>query len=174
LGTFVPFFGVTIGDAVQASCSAYPYFNIKTVTTAAGDNVQLIDGGFCANSPALYAIADALLALKAAPDNIRVLSVGVGVYPPPKPRFLSKAWYLQFFRCAQLIQKTFEINTQSMEQLRNILFKHVQSVRINEKFERPEMATDLFEHDMDKLNLLRQRGSESFASHELDLQRLFA
>jgi predicted acylesterase/phospholipase RssA len=35
VGTFVPFFGVTIGDAVQASCSAYPYFNIKTVTTAA-------------------------------------------------------------------------------------------------------------------------------------------
>lgn len=28
------------------------------------------------------------------------------------------------------------------------------------------MATDLFEHDMDKLNLLRQRGAESYASRE--------
>jgi uncharacterized protein len=144
------------------------------VTTAAGDNVQLIDGGFCANSPALYAIADAILALKASPEHIRVLSVGVGVYPQPKPRVLSKAWVMQFFRCAQLIQKTFEINTQSMEQLRAILFRHLHSVRINEKFERPEMATDLFEHDMDKLNLLRQRGAESYAKHELELQTLLA
>ena len=79
---------------------------------------------------------------------------------------------MQFFRCAQLIQKTFEINTQSMEQLRAILFKHLQSVRINEKFERSEMATDLFEHDLDKLNLLRQRGVETYARHELELQRL--
>ena len=82
IGTFVPFFGVPVGEAVQASCSAYPYFNIKTVTTAAGDNVRLIDGGFCANSPALYAIADAILALKASPEHIRVLSLGVGVYLP--------------------------------------------------------------------------------------------
>jgi patatin-like phospholipase/acyl hydrolase len=172
VGTFVPFFGVSVGDAVQASCSAYPYFNVKTVTTAADDNVQLIDGGFCANSPALYAIADAMLAMKAQPEHIRVLSVGVGVYPAPKPRPLSKAWLMEFFRCAQLIQKSFEINTQSMEQLRAILFKHLHSVRINEKFERPEMATDLFEHDLDKLNLLRQCGAETYARHELELQRL--
>jgi uncharacterized protein len=171
-GTFIPFFGVPVGEAVQASCSAYPYFNIKTVTTAAGDNVQLIDGGFCANNPALYAIADAILALKASPEHLRVLSVGVGVYPEPKARLFSKAWIMKFFRCAQLIQKTFEINTQSMEQLRNILFKHLHSVRISEKFERPEMATDLFEHDMNKLNLLRQRGAESYAHHELELQSL--
>ena len=147
--------------------------NIKTVTTAADDKVQLIDGGFCANSPALYAIADAMLAMKVQPEHIRVLSVGVGVYPAPKPRPLSKAWLMQFFRCAQLIQKTFEINTQSMEQLRAILFKqHIHSLRINEKFERPEMATDLFEHDLDKLNMLRQRGAETYARHELELQRL--
>jgi patatin-like phospholipase/acyl hydrolase len=73
----VPGFGVSIGEAVQASCSAYPYFNIKTVTTAAGDKVQLIDGGFCANSPALYAIADAVIAMKVNPANLRVVSVGV-------------------------------------------------------------------------------------------------
>src|SRR3954453_5386280 len=64
VGTFVPGFGVTIGDAVQGSCSAYPFFNRKMVTTAAGDQVELIDGGYCANNPTLYAIADALIALK--------------------------------------------------------------------------------------------------------------
>ena len=32
------------------------------------------------------------------------------------------------------------------------------------------MATDLFEHDMNKLNLLRQRGVESFAKNETALR----
>ena len=36
----------TIADAVQASCSAYPFFDRKTVTTAGGDEVELIDGGY--------------------------------------------------------------------------------------------------------------------------------
>ncbi len=60
----MPGFGVTIADAVQASCSAYPFFLRKTVTTAMGDHVELIDGGYCANNPTLYAIADAIIALK--------------------------------------------------------------------------------------------------------------
>ena len=29
-----------------------------------GDRVELIDGGYCANNPTLYCIADALIALK--------------------------------------------------------------------------------------------------------------
>jgi hypothetical protein len=36
----------------------------------------------------------------------------------------------------------------------------VPTVRISDTFEQPEMATDLFEHNMAKLNILRQRGSE--------------
>jgi predicted acylesterase/phospholipase RssA len=82
-GTFTPGFGVTIADAVQASCSAYPFFERKHVTTSVGDRVELIDGGYCANNPTLYAIADAVAALKKDRANIRVLNVGVGVYPSP-------------------------------------------------------------------------------------------
>ena len=74
----------------------------------------------------------------------------------------------------QLLQKTLEINTQSMDQLRHILFKHVQTVRISDTFEQPEMATDLFEHNLAKLNILRQRGSESFAKQEQALQQLLS
>jgi patatin-like phospholipase/acyl hydrolase len=166
VGTFVPGFGCTISDAVQASCSAYPFFNRKTVTTAAGDHIELIDGGFCANDPALYAIADATVALKVKPENLRVVSVGVGVYPPTKPRRFSTMWWAQYIPEAELVQKTFEINTQSLQQLREILFKHVPTIRINEKFEKPEMATDMFEHDLQKLNILRQRGSETYAGFE--------
>jgi hypothetical protein len=37
LGTFKPGFGCTIADAVQASCSAFPFFEKKVVTTPLGD-----------------------------------------------------------------------------------------------------------------------------------------
>ncbi len=51
-----------------------------------------------------------------------------------------------------------------------ILFKDVKTIRISDTFEKPEMATDLMEHDLQKLNILRQRGSESFATRELELK----
>ena len=58
--SFRPGFGCTIAEAVEASCSAYPFFERKVIKTAAGDEVELIDGGYCANNPTLYAIADAV------------------------------------------------------------------------------------------------------------------
>ena len=170
IGTFVPGFGASISDAVQASCSAYPFFERKIVKIENGDVVELVDGGYCANNPSLYAIADAIMALKFLPENIRVVSVGVGVYPPPKPSWFSRTKWAQMLRSVQLLQKTLEINTQSMDQLRHILFKHVPTVRISDTFEQPEMATDLFEHDLRKLNILRQRGRESFAKEEATLR----
>ncbi|EKB1979578.1 patatin-like phospholipase family protein [Vibrio parahaemolyticus] len=168
--TFKPGFGVSIADAVQASCSAYPFFERKVVITADGNKIELIDGGYCANNPTLFAIADATEALKRDRRDIRVVNVGVGIYPEPKPGLLmriAKKWF-----AVQLLQKTLEINTQSMDQLRNILFKDIQTIRISDTFERPEMATDLLEHNLDKLNILRQRGSESFASREAQLREL--
>lgn len=165
-GTFVPGFGVTISDAVQASCSAYPFFDRKIVRTAKGDEIELVDGGYCANNPTLYALADALGPLKIPRERIRVVSIGVGVYPQPKPPAFSKMWFARYFQSVQLLQKTLEINTQSMDQLRAILFHDIPTERISDAYTQPEMATDLFEHDLKKLNVLRQRGAESYASRE--------
>ncbi|MDD1946587.1 patatin-like phospholipase family protein [Pseudomonas carnis] len=167
-GTFSSGFGVNIAEAVQASCSAYPFFERTVVVTSAGDKIELIDGGYCANNPTLFAIADATVALKIERKDIRVVNVGVGIYPEPKPGLLmriAKKWL-----AVQLLQKTLEINTQSMDQLRDVLFKDIPTIRISDSFERPEMATDLLEHDLDKLNILRQRGSESFATREAQLR----
>jgi patatin-like phospholipase/acyl hydrolase len=169
LRTFAPGFGCTIADAVQASCSAYPFFNRKTVKTASGDDVELIDGGYCANNPTLYALADAIIAMKVAHQDVRVVSVGVGVYPEPRPAFLMRL-AKKYLVSVQLLQKTLEINTQSMDQLRTIMFTQIPTVRINDAFSTPEMATDLFEHDLSKLNILRQRGRESFAREEIKLK----
>lgn len=174
-GTFVPGFGCTIADAVRASCSAYPFFNRPTIKTSKGDHVELVDGGYCANNPTLYAIADALIALKHPPESIRLVSLGVGNYPEPKPKLLRrlKRRIHEIFLDVQLLQKTLNVNTASMEQLRAILYKDIiQTVRINDTFEKPEMATDLLESDLNKLDVLYQRGSESFAKRESDLKAL--
>jgi uncharacterized protein len=169
-GTFKPGFGCTIADAVQASCSAYPFFEKKIVKTPLGD-FELVDGGYCANNPTLYALADAIGPLGKARENVRVISVGVGEYPTPKPKMFGKMWWAtRYLESVMLLQKTLEINTQSMDQLRAILFKDVPTIRISESFPQPEMATDLFEHDVTKLNTLFIRGRESYARSEQDLK----
>jgi patatin-like phospholipase/acyl hydrolase len=94
-GSFVPGFGCTIADAVRASCSAFPYFNRVVLTTAQGENVELFDGGYCANSPTLYAIADGISAMKKSHQDLRVLSIGVGMYPQPKSWLSPKYMYEQ-------------------------------------------------------------------------------
>src|SRR3546814_8028264 len=92
------------------SCSAYPFFERKFVVTSAGDQIELIDGGYCANNPTLYAIADAVLALRAAHSDLRVVSIGVGVYPEPKPSL--KMWFAKkYLVSVQLLQNTLEITT---------------------------------------------------------------
>jgi uncharacterized protein len=104
-------------------------------------------------------------------DKIRVVSVGVGEYPEPKRGFIMRFAKSRLLS-VQLLQKTLDINTQSMDQLRAVMFKDVPTVRISENFSTPDMATDLFEHDLKKLNILRQRGADSFASHEAELRKL--
>lgn len=168
--SFVPGFGVPLADAVQASCSAYPFFERKVVTTSMGEEIELIDGGYCANNPTLYAIADAVHALEHDRQDIRIVSVGVGIYPEPKPSL--KMWFAKkYLVSVQLLQKTLEINTQSMDQLRHVLFGDVPTIRISDTYAEPEMATDLLEHDLQKLGILFQRGRESFASREEALRK---
>jgi predicted acylesterase/phospholipase RssA len=167
--TFEPGFGCTIADAVKASCSAYPFFRRSVVTTHDGSTVELIDGGYCANNPTLYAIADAISALQRDIQDIRVLSIGVGEYPEPEKW---STWLKRKYFLAQLLQKTLNVNTHSMEQLRTILFNGIPTVRINDTYGRPEMATDLMESNLAKLNVLYQEGGESFAKHEAALKTL--
>lgn len=167
--TFVPGFGVSIADAVRASCSAYPFFERTVVKTSKEGEVELVDGGYCANNPTLYALADAIEALERSRQDIRLVSVGVGIYPAPKSSFMM--WFAKkYILTVELLQKTLEINTQSMDQLRQVLFRDVPTIRISDAYTTPEMATDLLEHDLKKLNVLFQRGGESFASRETQLR----
>ena len=175
VGSFVPFFGCSVADAVIASCSACPFFETHTVTKSNGDRVELADGGFCANNPTLYAIADATLALKQLHQNLRVVSLGVGSYPEPsfwkKIGRIRGGWpLLRHGFNSDYLQKILGVNTCSMEVLRSILFKNVPTIRINGAFTEPAMATDLLEHDLNKLNRLVQKGRLSYAEHEPKLR----
>lgn len=176
VGSFVPFFGMSVADAVVASCSAYPYFCIHKVRKANGDVVELADGGFCANNPTLYAIADATLPLGYDPVELRVVSLGVGSYPEPSvikkaTRALGNLGLLRHWLSAGFLQKVLGTNTESMDVLRSVLFKTVPTIRIHKAFVEPEMATDLLEYDMTKLNRLVQKGRLSYAENEADLKR---
>jgi hypothetical protein len=53
-----------------------------------------------------------------------------------------------------------------------LLFSAIPTIRISDTFDKPEMATDMFEHDIKKLNLLRQQGAESFARREKEIRQL--
>lgn len=170
--TFVPGFGVSIGDAVIASCSAYPFFDRKTLVTSDGKQIEAIDGGFCANNPTIYAVADALNALNVRRTDLRVLSLGCGNYPEPKKGLLDVSKFISKLISVQLLQKTLESNINSMEQLRQLTYADVATVRIDETYSKPEMATDMFESDLAKLNLIFQRGSESFGSNESQIVKL--
>lgn len=165
-----------MSDAVQASCSAYPFFKKKFIKPPNEDNFVLIDGGFCANNPTLYAIIDGLVALKTPPEKLRVLSIGVGRYRTPKRNPLNPTWYANKYPGMKFFQDTLEINTQSMEQLRKVLYRDLakQIVRIDQAFTEPEMATDLLERDPEKLNLLRRRGAACVREYEQQLNELFA
>jgi hypothetical protein len=78
--------------------------------------------------------------------------------------------WVQYLFTVRLLQKTMEIDTQSMEQLRDVLFSSVPTVRINGRYTEPEMAADMLEHDMSKLTLLWSRGRQSCERHESQLK----
>jgi predicted acylesterase/phospholipase RssA len=169
--SFDPFFGVPIADAIIASCSAYPFFERHTVKKSNGDIVELADGGFCANNPTLYAIADATVPLKQSRDNLRVVSLGVGSYPQPSlwkraGRVIKNYSLMRHVPSSDFLQKVLGTNTHSMEVLGSNLFQDVPTIRINDAFAEPQMATDLLEHDLKKLNRLSQKGRLSFAERE--------
>ena len=139
--TFKPGFGCTIADAVVASCAAFPFFDVVTVKTENQGEQLLMDGGYVANNPTLFALADARHAFKKEADEIAVLSVGVGSYNEPKRSVLHKAIFALWpFRH---IAKMFNISSKTIEQLRVVLFPHVQCVRVSEAYPQPEYATDL-------------------------------
>ncbi len=169
--TFKPGFGCTIAEAVMASSAAFPFFERVKVRTENQGEPELIDGGFVANNPTLLAIADGVKAYKIPKDRLKVLSLGVGMYKEPKPNLWHKLLFS--FDTARLVPKMLEANTNTIEQLRLILFPDVSCIRINDSYSQAEYATDMLESDPHKLKMLHALGRESFSKKERDLKQAF-
>ena len=94
--TFQQGFGVTIADALMASTAAFPFFRRIHLATKNAGIPEVMDGGFVANNPTLFAIADAVESLGATRTSIRILSVGVGHYSEPQKRWYSRLIFESF------------------------------------------------------------------------------
>jgi len=173
--TFAPGFGCKISEAVQASSSASPFFAKFEIDLGTAGKVEARDGGFAANNPSLFAITDALKAFKKTPSQVRLLSLGVGHYPRPKRSVIMRLleWCVDRIPSAHLLQKTLSVNANTTEQLVSFLCDSVPHVRVSDRFETPDLATDFLEYRTHKLELLKQKGRDSFGKYETSIKALF-
>jgi predicted patatin/cPLA2 family phospholipase len=168
IATFKAGFGCTIAEAIAASCSAYPFFDMTNVKTENQGEPLLMDGGYVANNPTLFALADARHAFKKEASEIAVLSVGVGSYNEPKKNLFHQTIFsLWPFKH---IAKMFNISSKTIEQLRVVLFPEIACIRISDSYPQPEYATDLLESDEKKLKVLQSLGRDSFAKYERQIK----
>lgn len=169
--SFIPGFGCTVSEAVRASCSATPFFEPCPLELKNDGKIEARDGGFCANNPSLFALTDVLNGYRIPPQNVRILTLGVGHYPEPKRSWWQKR--IQKFTPVHLLQKTLNVNANTTDILTKYLLPDVPQIRISDRFESPELATDFLETDMNKLNLLVQKGRASFSQRESELNKFF-
>lgn len=169
--TFVPGFGCTIADAVEASCSAYPLFKRRRVATANQGRPLLADGGFSANNPTLLAMVDANQVGRG--KMIRVLSVGVGQYPEKKPW---RAFFSAFHHLpsARLIELQFAASATCLARVSEFsaLDAGMAFVRVDDTFAEPSLAASLLEYNIEKLDRIRTKGREAFGKRESAIREM--
>ena len=162
--------GLKISDAIMASCAAYPFLKHKRIDTPIHGERTALDGGFTANNPTLFAIADALGPLGVAREDIRILSVGTGSYPE------TRKWTRRIIAGIRPI-KTFmtlsRTSSNTVDTLRDLFFPDIQTLRINESFTDSAYETDFMEHDPGKLKSIFQLGRKSFEGAEACLRDFF-
>ena len=166
--TFVPGFGAPLAQAVVSSCSAYPFFEKFLVNTKKEGDVLVIDGGFVANDPTLFALTDAIRALGSSPSSTTVLSIGTGDYPAPQPSYwdnLKKRFVTQFFDI-ELTETIMRTNANTLELLRGFLMEETTCIRINERFNLAEYQTTFLENETQKLENMFNLGSNSLSKDD--------
>lgn len=168
--TFRPGFGCTVAEAVVASCAAFPFFEALTLATENQGNPQLLDGGFVANNPALFAVADATRAFGHSFEQLRVLSIGVGSYPDDRPRWLIRL--LRRLWPLGMLETTLSSNTNTLDELRTLLFPEIRTVRVDDSFTDDQYSTSLLESNVKKLRRIQDLGRESFARNEGAIREL--
>ena len=168
--SFEPGFGCTIADALLASCAARPFFPSAILQTNI-TKINLMDGGFAANNPTIFAIIDALKAFQVNPEDIRVINIGTGEFPFKLniPLVISSlgCWLKSHF-----ITDILEINSNTMDLIIKLLLQDIKVLRISETFSQPHLKTNILEHDLNKLESLFVQGQSSFGRKESEFDAL--
>ena len=163
-GSFRPGFGCTIADAVMASCAAHPFFRKVAIATPDHGTRNVVDGGFTANNPALFALADVLGPLNIERPRTRILSVGTGQFPE-KMRLLSA------FRPMKTLMTLLGTSSNTVNVLHDLLFGDVYMLRISQTF--ADIRTDFLESNLATLEKIFQLGRKSFEKYESDIRDFF-
>lgn len=166
--SFQPGFGVSIAEAVTASCAARPYFKKQTIETTQHGDFKLIDGGFLANNPTLFALADAIKHLKIPLECIRVLNVSTGSYPSRTRAFMTWTEVL-----APTIVTLAKASSNTVEIIRKLFMKDVRVLRIDDSFTDNSYRTDFLESRLKQLTRIFQLGCKSFGDEEQRLRNFF-
>ena len=162
--------GLKISDAILASCAAHPFLKQKRIATPQLKERTALDGGFTANNPTLFAIADATGPLGVAREDIRILSVGTGSYPD------SRKWtrrVIAGIRPLKTYMTLSRTSSNTVDTLRELFFPDVRTLRINDSFTDRAYETDFMEHDPRKLKAIFELGRKSFESAEAQVREFF-
>lgn len=168
--TFKPGYGCTIAEAIEASCAAYPlYFHLKNIKNER-INAELVDGGYVANNPTLFAIIEARKAFNKELNQIHVLNVGTGTFIE-KRTFLGKL--IRKFNWVAYMSNIFQANSQAFDDILEYLFDDVNKLRINDTTTNESLATSLLEYDKDKLEKIFAFGRETYSKYEKNIKSFF-
>ena len=162
--------GLKISDAILASCAAHPFLKQKRIATPQLKERTALDGGFTANNPTLFAIADATGPLGVAREDIRILSVGTGSYPD------SRKWTRRIIagiRPLKTYMTLSRTSSNTVDTLRELFFPDVRTLRINDSFTDRAYETDFMEHDPRKLKAIFELGRKSFERAEAEVREFF-
>jgi len=171
--SFKPAWGFSIVDSLMASCAATPFFKqAQLVNDKEGINFSLIDGGFAANNPTLFALIDALRALKKQKDDLLVLNVGTGDFPYRlSPQIICSGCAHFFSR--NLISEILDVSSNTTGVITQYLLEDIKILRISDSFTQPSLKTNLLENDKVKLAKLFDQGKVSFGRVEAEFNKLF-
>jgi patatin-like phospholipase/acyl hydrolase len=171
--SFVPAWGFSIVDSLMASCAATPFFKkAQLINNKEGINFCLMDGGFSANNPTLFALIDALRALKLEKDDLRVLNVGTGDFPYRLSPQIICSGCMHFFS-RNFISEILDISSNTTGVITQYLLEDIKILRISDSFTQPALKTNLLENDKIKLAKLFDQGKVSFGKKESEFDKLF-
>ena len=126
-----------VADAILCSCSAPIYFNPSET-----DNYLLADGGLWANNPSLISVIDAKRRLGINFSDIKIFSIGTGLYKPEYNMDVhknkKKRWgAINGWKGLKLLDLIMSLQAQSVHNYLSLLLKPEQIKRLSFESEQP-------------------------------------